>query len=353
MPKVSDNLKIRFACAKGLEPTKDPLCMRKELIYEGRHTDGNNKQFTVTKDTIKYWVKAFNEINAAGMEIPAPISATNEHPETEKEAEKQAAGTWLTFMEGVRPDGLACINAVVKFKDEKTRDALKNSDVSIFAENNYTGPNGKTYSTCITHAMFTDNPAIEGLSGFIACSRVETKTMTILEFCQSIELVGEEATEEEAIDALKGALVKTTEVEAAEPEEEETEEEKKKRLEEEALAASETNTVTPAVVKAIAASRRTTIENLQLKRKLDPKTAKEFLAEYGNDKRIKADLKSGSEEFEKVCSACSRLPVNESLPSTGSSGTKEQIAASKGNQDSASVADAKRRKAEFEANRRR
>lgn len=351
---VSDNLKVRFACAKGLEPTRDPLCMRKELIYEGRHTDGNNKQFTVTKDTIRYWVKAFNEINAAGMEIPAPVSAVNAeglHPETQKTADKNAAGTWLTFQEGVRPDGLACINATVKFKDEHTRDALKNSDVSIFAENNYTGPNGKTYSTCITHAMFTDNPAIEGLSGFIACSRIEgTETMTILEFAQSIELVGEEATEEEAIDALKSALVKKADAdkeeatEAAEPEEDEEEEDKDK---------VEASAVAPSVVKAVAASRRTAIENLQLKRQLDPKTAKELLTEYGSDKRIRADLKAGSEEFEKVCIACSRLPVNESLPVPGSSGTKSQIAASKGGADSPTVADAKRRAKEAQANRRR
>lgn len=348
----TSNMKVRFACAKGLTPTRDPLCMRKELIYEGRHEDGNGKKFTVTPGTIEYWEKAFNELNAEGMEIPAPITAANDgaHPQSEEDAQKNAKGTWLSFQKGKRPDGLACLNAVVKFKDEAAKEELSKKDISIFAENNYTGPNGKTYSTVITHAMFTDNPAIPGLSGFIACSRVESKTMNILEFCQSIELVGEEATEEEAIDALKSALVKKADaddVAATETDEPKDDDDDDDEPDVEAAEISDK------AAKAIAAGRKAQIESLQASRKLDPKTAKEYIAEYTATGRVKKDIKQDNQEFDKVIIACSRLPVNESLPVPGTTRTGSQIAASKGSGDSPTVADAKKRREEADAKRRR
>lgn len=133
----------------------------KECIYVGKFgkTIGGKRQvFDVTKEVILDWERKGNEMLADGIDIPMP-EHHSEDPSSKRaevvrfESREDSKGRFGLFIHYNFIDGV----------DDKTRDALKASDVSIYAPPEWTDTKGKKYSFPIRHVAFTGYPVIPGL----------------------------------------------------------------------------------------------------------------------------------------------------------------------------------------------
>lgn len=267
------------------EKDNDGLTYWKELIYEGdfvkTHASGRKQPIPVDKERLNHWHNTINAMLSNGVAIPLPKGHTTD-PELKR-------GSIVGSARRRNKAGKESLFAKVKFKDSKSADDLKGSDVSIFADNEFTDGKDKYYFNPITHVAVTDYPVINGLEGFeaiVASFDTGDEKMALRKIADKLGLgkdIADDALEGEidkAIDALNAA------VEKAKGGEKPADPPAPKKDEPAAVAASHS----PVLLGLFAENRQTKIDTLLRDGKITPAVAGKLSDSFTKQDTIKLSL---------------------------------------------------------------
>lgn len=172
---------IILCSTSGFEKTSEPTIWRKELIYPDhfvKKTPDGKVEFELPVDEtlMDHWVKVFQEMKAAGVEVPVPIEHTTD-PESRR-------GTVVDLKkEFNKTRGENAVYAYIRFRDPKAEELAASTQVSLFCPPEFTDGKGKKYIRPIRHVALTDYPLVPDLGGFekaIAASLIGTTRSLVL-----------------------------------------------------------------------------------------------------------------------------------------------------------------------------
>lgn len=149
--------------------TDDPLVLKKQVIYVGNFKKWKNArevefEFDVDEELIDHWVKTHPMLLQAGLDVPFPIGHVDD-PEKRR-------GTVVSLSKDVDSKGRTSLYAHIKFNDEKTRDQLKNSQVSIYCPP-IVRHQDDVFIRPIRHICSTDYPVVGDLEPFAIAAAYE------------------------------------------------------------------------------------------------------------------------------------------------------------------------------------
>lgn len=137
----------------------DPLVFRKELIYEGSFSKGD-QHFTVSKDLINHWVDTFGAFAFEGIDVPVPLGHTSDPTKTQ--------AIMLGMETALNSKGRHALYGLMRFKDADAAKLAKTSQVSIYSPPKFKSSSGVEYPWPIRHVAITNYPVINGLEKFQA-----------------------------------------------------------------------------------------------------------------------------------------------------------------------------------------
>lgn len=314
----------------------DKLVVEKQLIYEGsfRHPkDGYS--FSVDEKLIDHWVNTHGRLTSNGVDVPLPVEHTQD-PEKRR-------GTVVGLSKKSDPKGRMSLYGKIKFRDEKARDAFKDSDVSLYSPPQWEDGSKNVYYRPIRHVALTDYPVINDLDGFktIRASHVgEEKPMPLKALAKSLGIeVKDESSDDDLSKAIsaKFTSLNTTISElkkAKKPDEPAKKAEAKKEDDKpQAIAAS--------IVSMVGKARKSEISNLVRDGKITPAVAKDLEDQFACDDAVSLSLSMDEGSSDGFDSMMEALKKNESVLRTEEQTKGQGLKLSA--EDNPLIADAERR----------
>ena len=320
---------------------------KKELIKTGRIVkEEDGLDFNVTSSTLKNWQTQFKKMSKAGVKIPLPFGHENDG-----NAEKNGGYVKDVFVED---DSLFMVCDLI---GESAIAAASKSDVSLYSPAEYVSGSGDRFKQPITHVALVTNPVVPGLSGFIPIAAAHKKKgnspMNLKKIQKGLG-IKETLTEANAEDLILSHYKES----ATQAEQVAKENEKlKKELSAKPAPKDAPKDADPALVELSAENRENSINGLVESGRITPKVADDFRSIFIGDanKAIALSLtKQSPDPFKAVVAA---LKNNDPVILKGMTGPQvDRLQLSKGpdgTEKPATVADAERRRAEFDARNRR
>lgn len=146
----------------------DSTLYRKELVYPGqfikRKAEDGSVAFNLFVDdlALDHWVKEFERMKAAGVDVPLNLGHVVDDPERRR-------GTVESLKKEPNPErGTNSLYMYARFRDPEAAKMAATSGVSLYAEPSMIDGKDNKYTYPITHVALTDHPVIPGLQGWQA-----------------------------------------------------------------------------------------------------------------------------------------------------------------------------------------